>query len=86
MFSKKFIYLLLLSTVILLLAAAIGSAAAGSDLSDEEQLGKAIFFDEDLSINNNQSCASCHGAEVGFTGPLSDTNAHGAVYEGSVAG
>jgi cytochrome c peroxidase len=51
-----------------------------------EMLGKSIFFDEGLSINGNQSCASCHGPDVGFTGPLSDINAHGAVYEGSIPG
>lgn len=54
------------------------------ELTPEEQLGKSIFFDEILSINNNQSCASCHGPEVGFTGPIADINAHGAVYEGSI--
>ena len=84
MFSKKVIYLLLLSTVIIVLVAAMGSAAAVAPLSDVEQLGKSIFFDENLSINKNQSCASCHGSEVGFTGPLSLTNANGAVYEGSI--
>jgi cytochrome c peroxidase len=67
-----------------LVLAVAGVTAATSPLSDEAQLGKAIFFDQSLSLNENQACASCHGPEVGFTGPLSDTNAHGAVYEGSV--
>jgi cytochrome c peroxidase len=49
-------------------------------------LGKSIYFDENLSINNNQSCASCHAPEVGFTGPTSDVNAHEAIYEGSITG
>lgn len=26
-------------------------------------LGRAIFFDDNLSLNRNQSCASCHAAE-----------------------
>ena len=52
----------------------------------EEQLGESIFFDENLSIEQNQSCASCHGPEVGWTGPILDINAAGAVYEGSVSG
>jgi cytochrome c peroxidase len=51
-----------------------------------EELGKAIFFDEHLSLNQNQSCASCHDPAWGWTGPDSVTNAHGAVYEGSVPG
>ena len=63
---------------------AMASTKAAPVLTDIEQLGKSIFFDENLSLNQNQSCASCHGPEVGWTGPLSETNAHGAVYEGSV--
>jgi len=63
---------------------AMASTKAAPALTDIEQLGKSIFFDENLSLKQNQSCASCHGPEVGWTGPLSDTNAHGAVYEGSV--
>jgi cytochrome c peroxidase len=39
-----------------------------------------------LSIERDQSCASCHGTEVGFTGPISSINAHGVVYEGSIDG
>ncbi len=55
-------------------------------LSDSERLGKSIFFDDNLSINQNQSCAACHAPEVGFTGPESDVNAGGSVYEGSIPG
>jgi cytochrome c peroxidase len=61
-----------------------GSAAA--DLTPSEQLGKDLFFDQNLSANGNQACAACHGPEAGWTGPESDTNAHGSVYEGSMAG
>ena len=49
-------------------------------------MGKLIFFDENLSINTNQSCASCHAPQVGWTGPHSAVNAEGAVYEGSIPG
>jgi cytochrome c peroxidase len=56
------------------------------DLTPNEQLGKNIFFDQSLSFNGNQSCASCHAPEVGWTGPLPGINAAGAVYEGSVLG
>lgn len=68
---------------ILLLAATTGTAAA---LEDIEQLGKSIFFDDDLSINENQACASCHDPEAGWTGPDSIVNAHKAIYEGSITG
>ena len=54
-------------------------------LSPLETLGKHLFFDEDLSTPPGQSCASCHAPEVGFTGPTSEINAHGAVYPGAIA-
>lgn len=72
--------------LVALLVVSLTPVAAQEDLTPEEQLGKSIFFDEDLSINLNQSCASCHASEVGWTGPDSDINAGGAVYEGSIPG
>ena len=60
--------------------------AADSPLNDVEQLGTSIFFDTNLSINQNQACAVCHAPDVGWTGPLSEINAAGAVYEGSILG
>ncbi len=63
----------------------VAAPAIGEGLSDIERLGKSIFFDKKLSINKNQSCAACHGPDVGWTGPDSDINANGGVYEGSVS-
>jgi cytochrome c peroxidase len=54
--------------------------------ADLVALGKAIFFDENLSLNANQSCATCHDPNWGWTGPNASVNAGGAVYEGSIAG
>jgi cytochrome c peroxidase len=71
---------------VLVLGGTAGILAEGPSLTPNEQLGKAIFFDENLSANGNQSCATCHGPEAGWTGPDSAINAHGAVYEGSIAG
>lgn len=48
-----------------------------------EKLGRFIFNDTNLSINRNQSCASCHDMAWGGTNPDSATNAGGAVHEGS---
>lgn len=62
------------------------AAPAEPELDPTEKLGMALFFDQNLSINRNQSCAICHGAEVGFVGPDEELNRHGAVYEGSIAG
>jgi cytochrome c peroxidase len=47
-------------------------------------LGKQIFEDQQLSLNRNQSCASCHTAAWGFTSPNPKINAAGAVMFGSV--
>ena len=69
---------------ILMTSLAVGAGTAQA-LTVQEELGKSIFFDTNLSINNNQSCAVCHGPEAGWTGPESDINAGGAVYEGSIA-
>ena len=62
------------------------TVATAQALTPVEQLGKSIFFDENLSINGNQACAACHSSATGFTGPNPVVNAHGAVYEGSIAG
>ena len=48
------------------------------------QLGARIFNDPNLSLNRNQSCASCHDAAWGFTSPNSNINATGAVMFGTV--
>ena len=61
-------------------------AALAADPTPTEQLGRAIFFDETLSLNENQSCASCHDPAAGWTGGTALINAHGAVYEGSIPG
>lgn len=55
-------------------------------LSSIERLGKSLFEDAELSVGRNQSCASCHALDTGFTGPDSDINKSGSVMEGSIAG
>src|SRR5664280_868686 len=75
------------SIVGIALAAAVTASAAGRPrLSPKEQLGKALFFDTNLSTPSGTACAACHGPEVGFTGPDEAINAAGAVYEGAVSG
>jgi cytochrome c peroxidase len=64
----------------------LASATAQAELTPKELLGKALFFDTTLSTPSGQSCAVCHTPEVGWTGPDSAINAHGAVYEGAVIG
>jgi cytochrome c peroxidase len=84
MSSKRTLIAAFIATAGLVLL--ISVAAASSSLTPKEQLGKSIFFDTNLSLNANQSCASCHGPAAGWTGTLSSTNAHVAVYEGSIPG
>jgi cytochrome c peroxidase len=56
-----------------------------SDASERmTALGRQIFHDTNLSLNKNQSCASCHDGASGFAAADDDVNAHGAVMFGSV--
>jgi cytochrome c peroxidase len=47
-------------------------------------LGKVIFYDQQLSVMRNESCAFCHMPETGFTGPVSALNHTTVSYPGSV--
>jgi cytochrome c peroxidase len=69
--------------LVLLLAA---GATAVRELTPKERLGKLLFEDTNLSTPRGQDCGACHGTEVGWTGPDQGLNAHGAVYEGAMAG
>lgn len=57
---------------IFLVAAALsvsgGTAYAGA-LSDQERLGKKLYFDTALSEPDGQSCSSCHTPSTGFAEP-----------------
>lgn len=59
------------------------AAGLGESLSDQELLGKELFFDKRLSSPGGQSCADCHGPKVGFTGPVAGINKKGSVYPGA---
>lgn len=69
-----------------LLLPGMSNAWAQNHLKEDEELGKRLFFDKSLSTPAGQSCADCHGAKVGYTGPDQSVNAGGAVYEGAVHG
>ncbi len=83
MTRRKFLIGLVACSALLLLAALTVSAQYDTPI---EELGDSIFDDPNLSINRNQSCATCHASEAGTTGADPDINAHGAVYEGSIPG
>ena len=53
---------------------------------DLQLLGEKLFFDTDLSKPEGQSCAACHGPQVGWTGPDELLNkTKGGIYEGAVS-
>jgi cytochrome c peroxidase len=81
--SKTILVLALASAAILLLVIA---GASADSLTPQERLGKALFFDKNLSTPTGQACAACHASQVGWTGPDQAINARGAVYEGAVTG
>ena len=64
----------------------LSATVMAQELTPMELLGKALFFDDNLSTPPGQSCAACHGPEVGWTGPDTVINAGGAVYEGALEG
>lgn len=72
--------------IAILSAVCLGTAATTYALSPIEQVGRSMFFDQNLSVNGNQACATCHDPATGFTGSIAGVNAHGAVYEGSISG
>lgn len=67
-----------------LVALLFSAVAVGQELTPIEELGKKLFFDENLSTPPGQSCAACHAPEVGFTGPDSVINDLTAVYPGVI--
>jgi cytochrome c peroxidase len=72
------------SFVLLLLIGLISATTASAvTLTPAQQVGKKIFFDTSLSALRNQSCATCHDPEAGWSGPDSNLNSHGGVYNGS---
>ena len=75
--------IVLIGLVVLLVGAGIAFAQG---LTPQEELGKKLFLDTNLSTPPGQSCAACHAPNVGWTGPDPAINAGGAVYEGAVHG
>jgi len=77
---------ILLYTVILFLSVGLVGVAVSQGLTPKEELGKNIFFDENLSKQTPQSCATCHAPKAGWTGADAAINSAGGVYEGSIPG
>jgi len=56
------------------------------ELTPIEELGKRLFFDISLSDPAGQACSTCHGQVAGWSGPDSEFNDGGSVYEGAMKG
>jgi cytochrome c peroxidase len=48
---------------------ALFAPARADDLTTREALGRALFFDTDLSRNRTQACATCHAPDAAFVDP-----------------
>ena len=47
-------------------------------------LGKALFFDKNLSVNRNEACAFCHMPQTGFQGAIESLNLGAVAQPGSI--
>src|SRR3989454_1390554 len=56
----------------------------GTGMRANQLLGKLMNFDENISPNRNQACASCHMPYAGFSGPIPSVNLTMVAYPGTV--
>jgi cytochrome c peroxidase len=63
-----------------------GGGPPPSPSGDIIALGGFLFQDTDLSVNQNQSCQSCHEPSQGFAAPLTGVTTRGSVVQGSQPG
>ena len=61
---KRYAILAVAVGVVMLLYGTLATAQESSSLSPLEELGKSLFFDANLSLNSNVSCATCHGPQA----------------------
>ena len=62
------------------------NVAVAAELTPKEELGKALYFDVNLSEPSGQSCASCHDPDFGFVDPDSDIPVSEGVIPGLFGG
>lgn len=68
----------------LYISAYFGGSATSNRQSNIERLGELIFEDPIISFPVGQSCAECHGEDVGFASPNSALNGVTGVLPGAV--
>lgn len=85
--SKIFIVAGIVLILALIPVAAMASPKpAMAPLSNMEKLGEFLYFDENLSEPNGQSCASCHDPAFGFADPDSNLPVSEGVIPGLFGG
>lgn len=84
--SKKLVFSIASVVVLVLLSFFVltppGEKIRAAELTSMEELGKQLYFDENLSEPAGQSCASCHHPSAGFADP----DQHLPVSEGVIPG
>ena len=63
-FSRRLIF-----TALVLSLSFVAAPARATDYATAAELGKALFFDPNLSKNRTQACATCHNPANAFTDP-----------------
>jgi cytochrome c peroxidase len=63
-FSRRLIF-----TALVLSLSFVAAPARATDYATAAELGKALFFDPNLSKNHTQACATCHNPANAFTDP-----------------
>jgi cytochrome c peroxidase len=81
--KKSILLALFVAFAAIVILVTMPGISKSNDLILIEELGKALFFDK-ISEPDSMACADCHAPRVGFTGPISGNNKHGAVYRGAV--
>ena len=62
-------YTLLAVAVAGLACLLLAAASTAEALTDNQKVGKYLFFDANLSEPAGKACAACHASNVGWTGP-----------------
>ena len=62
--SKKWFYFSIIIATLFMI-----STAMAAKLSPVEKFGKAVYVSKKLSINQNQSCQTCHHQSAAFADP-----------------
>lgn len=65
-------------TALFTLSLAVSSVSAAG-LSIEEQMGRHVYMDKDLSLESTQSCATCHHRSSGFADPTNSRDPYNTI-------